>query len=600
MKKKFLRIIYITILFAFFAGFEIYKNSGTRVIEVFSPTQFAVDLNSNGVYDEGETVCIQGIETFTSDLKVNQNDLMKKFNLSQADSINAGYMADEFAKELLLGKRVKISFKPERTTDCRYAEIFAGEINYTEELLNSGHAIIDGKLTEPELFREKLNYARKLNLVILNRKSGKFHKLDCRYGVKTSDFLILPMQEAELQFEKCKYCIVNPEKSQKLKEKEAPTLDKSSYPESKDIEGIKFLLSDYTNHLTPDTKCLHPFCKETVKLINNTNSTLDMAVYEWSRIPEIEKAIENAKKRGVQIRIVYEVKENQPPREEMNDFLNTIENKRSDEITENKKLTSMLMHNKFIISDKKRFMTGSMNFSRTGFSGFNANNIVIIDSPALSEYYTKEFDQMYSGKFHTLKNPLDSTNTFTVGATKVSAYFSPQDKTVEKALVPLIENAQSYIYLPVFVITHKKLTQALIDAKNRGVDVKIILDATSVRSNHTTHEILREAGIPLKTENYAGKVHNKSMIIDDKYVITGSMNFSNSGENRNDENCLVIENSDLAKFYKGWFEFIWKKIPETYLKYSVRPESRYSIGSCYDGVDNDFDGKIDFNDDGCK
>lgn len=600
MKKKFLRIIYITILFAFFAGFEIYKNSGTRVIEVFSPTQFAVDLNSNGVYDEGETVCIQGIETFTSDLKVNQNDLMKKFNLSQADSINAGYMADEFAKELLLGKRVKISFKPERTTDCRYAEIFAGEINYTEELLNSGHAIIDGKLTEPELFREKLNYARKLNLVILNRKSGKFHKLDCRYGVKTSDFLILPMQEAELQFEKCKYCIVNPEKSQKLKEKEAPTLDKSSYPESKDIEGIKFLLSDYTNHLTPDTKCLHPFCKETVKLINNTNSTLDMAVYEWSRIPEIEKAIENAKKRGVQIRIVYEVKENQPPREEMNDFLNTIENKRSDEITENKKLTSMLMHNKFIISDKKRLMTGSMNFSRTGFSGFNANNIVIIDSPALSEYYTKEFDQMYSGKFHTLKNPLDSTNTFTVGATKVSAYFSPQDKTVEKALVPLIENAQSYIYLPVFVITHKKLTQALIDAKNRGVDVKIILDATSVRSNHTTHEILREAGIPLKTENYAGKVHNKSMIIDDKYVITGSMNFSNSGENRNDENCLVIENSDLAKFYKGWFEFIWKKIPETYLKYSVRPESRYSIGSCYDGVDNDFDGKIDFNDDGCK
>lgn len=600
MKKKFLRIIYITILFAFFAGFEIYKNSGTRVIEVFSPTQFAVDLNSNGVYDEGETVCIQGIETFTSDLKVNQNDLMKKFNLSQADSINAGYMADEFAKELLLGKRVKISFKPERTTDCRYAEIFAGEINYTEELLNSGHAIIDGKLTEPELFREKLNYARKLNLVILNRKSGKFHKLDCRYGVKTSDFLILPMQEAELQFEKCKYCIVNPEKSQKLKEKEAPTLDKSSYPESKDIEGIKFLLSDYTNHLTPDTKCLHPFCKETVKLINNTNSTLDMAVYEWSRIPEIEKAIENAKKKGVQIRIVYEVKENQPPREEMNDFLNTIENKRSDEITENKKLTSMLMHNKFIISDKKRLMTGSMNFSRTGFSGFNANNIVIIDSPALSEYYTKEFDQMYSGKFHTLKTPLDGENTFIVGTTKISAYFSPQDKTVEKALVPLIENAQSYIYLPVFVITHKKLTQALIDAKNRGVDVKIILDATSVRSNHTTHEILREAGIPLKTENYAGKVHNKSMIIDDKYVITGSMNFSNSGENRNDENCLVIENSDLAKFYKGWFEFIWKKIPETYLKYSVRPESRYSIGSCYDGVDNDFDGKIDFNDDGCK
>ncbi len=600
MKKKFLRIIYITILFAFFAGFEIYKNSGTRVIEVFSPTQFAVDLNSNGVYDEGEKICIQGVETFTSDLKVNQNELMNKFKLSQPDAINAGYMADEFAKDTLLGKRVKINFKQERSTDCRYAEIFAGDLNYTEELLKSGNAIIDGKLTEPELFNNNLQEAKKLNLVILNRKSGKFHKLNCKYGVKTSDFLILPMKEAELQFEKCKYCIVNPEKSQKLKEKEAPTLDKSTYPEIKEINGIKFLLSDYTNHLTPDTKCIHPFCKETVNLIDSTTSTLDMAVYEWSRIPDIENAIERARKRGVQIRIVYEVKDEQPLREEMDNFLSTINNKKSDEIADNKKLTSMLMHNKFIISDKKRLMTGSMNFSRTGFSGFNANNVIIIDSPALSEYYTKEFEQMYTGKFHTLKTPLNRENTFTVGTTKVSAYFSPQDKTVEKALVPLVEKAKSYIYLPVFVITHKKLTQALIDAKNRGVDIKIILDATSVRSNHTTHEILREAGIPLKTENYAGKVHNKSMIIDDKYVITGSMNFSNSGENRNDENCLVIENSELAKFYKGWFEFIWKKIPDIYLKYSVRPESKYSIGSCYDGVDNDFDGKVDFNDDGCK
>ena len=600
MKKKFLRIIYITILFAFFAGFEIYKNSGTRVIEVFSPTQFAVDLNSNGVYDEGEKICIQGVETFTSDLKVNQNELMNKFKLSQPDAINAGYMADEFAKDTLLGKRVKINFKQERSTDCRYAEIFAGDLNYTEELLKSGNAIIDGKLTEPELFNNNLQEAKKLNLVILNRKSGKFHKLNCKYGVKTSDFLILPMKEAELQFEKCKYCIVNPEKSQKLKEKEAPTLDKSTYPEIKEINGIKFLLSDYTNHLTPDTKCIHPFCKETVNLIDSTTSTLDMAVYEWSRIPDIENAIERARKRGVQIRIVYEVKDEQPLREEMDNFLSTINNKKSDEIADNKKLTSMLMHNKFIISDKKRLMTGSMNFSRTGFSGFNANNVIIIDSPALSEYYTKEFEQMYTGKFHTLKTPLNRENTFTVGTTKVSAYFSPQDKTVEKALVPLVEKAKSYIYLPVFVITHKKLTQALIDAKNRGVDIKIILDATSVRSNHTTHEILREAGIPLKTENYAGKVHNKSMIIDDKYVITGSMNFSNSGENRNDENCLVIENSELAKFYKGWFEFIWKKIPDIYLKHSVRPESKYSIGSCYDGVDNDFDGKVDFNDDGCK
>ena len=39
-------------------------------------------------------------------------------------------------------------------------------------------------------------------------------------------------------------------------------------------------------------------------------------------------------------------------------------------------------------------------------------------------------------------------------------------------------------------------------------------------------KLLEEYGIAIKTENYAGKMHSKSMIVDDKYTIIGSMNFS--------------------------------------------------------------------------
>ena len=38
------------------------------------------------------------------------------------------------------------------------------------------------------------------------------------------------------------------------------------------------------------------------------------------------------------------------------------------------------------------------------------------------------------------------------------------------------------------------------------------------------------------------------MIVDDKYTIIGSMNFSNSGENKNDENLIVINDAEIAKF----------------------------------------------------
>ena len=113
-------------------------------------------------------------------------------------------------------------------------------------------------------------------------------------------------------------------------------------------------------------------------------------------------------------------------------------------------------------------------------------------------------------------------------------------------------------------------------------------------------KILRENKIPLKTENYAGKLHSKSMIIDDEYIILGSMNFSNSGENKNDENTVVISNAELSKHYKEFFMYLWNKIPDTYLTQNARPESKDSVGSCSDGIDNDFDGLIDSADTSCK
>lgn len=103
----------------------------------------------------------------------------------------------------------------------------------------------------------------------------------------------------------------------------------------------------------------------------------------------------------------------------------------------------------------------------------------------------------------------------------------------------------------------------------------------------------------LKVENYAGKMHSKTLIIDDKYLVIGSMNFSYAGEVKNDENVLIIENTRLAKYYKGYFDYIWQKIPERYLKHGVRAEGKYSIGSCSDGIDNNYDGKIDKEDAGC-
>ena len=50
----------------------------------------------------------------------------------------------------------------------------------------------------------------------------------------------------------------------------------------------------------------------------------------------------------------------------------------------------------------------------------------------------------------------------------------------------------------------------------------------------------RNNNLELKVENWAGKMHMKSIIIDDESLVIGSMNFTKQGENVNDENSLII------------------------------------------------------------
>ena len=140
---------------------------------------------------------------------------------------------------------------------------------------------------------------------------------------------------------------------------------------------------------------------------------------------------------------------------------------------------------------------------------------------------------------------------------------------------------------------------ALINAKNRGTEIKIIIDATSAAGKYTIHKELRNAGISVKVENKAGKMHTKLLIIDD-IIFVGSMNLTKSGENKNDESMLALSNSDAVKIFKEQFLYLWNSIPEKWLYKNPRAEGRDSYGSCFDGIDNDFDGDIDSSDDGCK
>jgi phosphatidylserine/phosphatidylglycerophosphate/cardiolipin synthase-like enzyme len=57
------------------------------------------------------------------------------------------------------------------------------------------------------------------------------------------------------------------------------------------------------------------------------------------------------------------------------------------------------------------------------------------------------------------------------------------------------------------------------------------------------------------TDSAHAYAHNKVMVIDEETVITSSFNFTNSAENKNAENLLVIKDKGIAmKYAENWKE----------------------------------------------
>lgn len=605
MRKHFTAIILIIFCVAF-AIYTNYKNCYKNVLTVYSPTKLGLDLNKNRIIDSDEIVCVDNLEAFSlepTDEFVAKYS--KEYNLSKNDIISLGYLAQEFVQKRIENSEAKVKFTGKVTTECRFADVTFQDYDYKTMLLHSGFGISNGKVGDWEKFRKNLASARKLHLVILNHHSGKFHTLDCPYGNVARDSVIIPERQLPTNAKPCKFCHKTKSKNKKYKFKKdfnIFNLPQIPQPPMTLTEGsITTFLTDFTRQLKPNNECKTAPCKAFVNLVDNSKTSIDIAIFGYNEIPAITDALQKAKNRGVKIRFIYD---------EPFDVLGTYYNDNriiknlasvsaSDRNLRAKSSSNYLMHNKFVIFDEAIVYTGSMNFSSTGLSGYDVNDIVVIKSKEVADLYQKEFDQMLKGKFHTAKEKLPNNRTFRLGDTSLEIYFSPKDKSSGR-IVQILKNSKKYIYVPAFLITHQEISTELINAKNRGVDVRVIIDANSTSTKNSKHKILRSNGIPLKTENYAGKLHSKMIIVDDEYLITGSMNFSNSGENKNDENLLIINDSKIAKLHKDFFLYLWTMIPNKYLKFNARPESKESVGSCSDGVDNNFNGKIDQAEELCK
>lgn len=118
-----------------------------------------------------------------------------------------------------------------------------------------------------------------------------------------------------------------------------------------------------------------------------------------------------------------------------------------------------------------------------------------------------------------------------------------------------LNGARRTVDVQAYSFTSQPIARALVQAEQRGVQVRAVLDKSNASQKYTAATFLLHAGVPTYIDDKHAIAHNKVMIIDGTTLLTGSFNFTKAAEKNNAENLLVVKNDPaLVQTYQRNFE----------------------------------------------
>ncbi len=149
--------------------------------------------------------------------------------------------------------------------------------------------------------------------------------------------------------------------------------------------------------------------------------------------------------------------------------------------------------------------------------------------------------------------PLNQTVVLAVTYDTETVSFGPGTGTnLVDAFIPVIDGATTSFDGAFYEIRYQPFVDAVIRAKNRGVNIRIVTDSDYITNTFTQQLI--NAGISVKGDNRSALMHNKYAIIDGQKVWMGSTNVTDTCNANNFNNTILWNSSSLANVYKTDFE----------------------------------------------
>ncbi|KAF7722400.1 hypothetical protein EC973_003176 [Apophysomyces ossiformis] len=145
------------------------------------------------------------------------------------------------------------------------------------------------------------------------------------------------------------------------------------------------------------------------------------------------------------------------------------------------------------------------------------------------------------------------------------SFFFPSEESFKAnieydAFLAVLKSARSTIDICVYSLTDDDVADVLIAAKQRNVKIRIITDnQQSAIKGADAKRLQEDYGIPYKTDNTSGYMHNKFAVVDNATLINGSFNWSKGARFKNRENITVTNLPELIKEFNRQFEALWEE-----------------------------------------
>ncbi len=249
-----------------------------------------------------------------------------------------------------------------------------------------------------------------------------------------------------------------------------------------------------------------------------------------------------------------------------------------------------IMHNKFIVFKKGAnysLWTGTANLSRTCMGTERNTNLgVYIENTAIAEVFQTEFEEMYAyrkelhvdeklvnrnggqglmvGSFNNDKRPNTKRYLKFKDGNEVRIHFSPTDDAEHRVILPMLLSARSgdQIRISMFGGGGYEYVRAFQYAVARGAHIRIVFDSTTGAGEESWLNNLEASlrdknpydptpvgSIRVRMDSW-NMNHHKSGTLTRKLngqdhvemIVFGSQNWSQSGNDGNDENVISIRN----------------------------------------------------------